>query len=230
MILTVRFLLLFACAPMMAASVLESHFSKADFELTADPASPPWNGIGGVFAENGPHGERIPGHRTEIRSRWTTGNLYLLYICLYETLHLRPNPALTAETNQLWDWDVAEAFIGSDFQHIHRYKEFEVSPRGEWVDLDIDRDSRAPQEGWRWNSGFSVKGRIDSAHKVWYAEMRIPISSIDARHPEAGLEMRANFYRCQGPEPGRKYIAWQPTHAASFHVPEAFGRLRLVAH
>jgi len=58
--------------------------------------------------------------------------------------------------------------------------------------------------------------------------MCIPIKSIDHRAPKPGLEMRINFYRCQGSDPNRKYVAWQPTNAATFHVPEAFGRMRLV--
>jgi len=36
-----------------------------------------------------------------------------------------------------------------------------------------------------------------------------------------------NFYRMQGPQPDRKKIAWQPTWSESFHVPEAFGILKL---
>jgi hypothetical protein len=40
--------------------------------------------------------------------------------------------------------------------------------------------------------------------------------------------MRINFFRCQGREPGRKLIAWQPTGGGSFHVPQAFGLLKLV--
>jgi len=31
-----------------------------------------------------------------------------------------------------------KCFIGSDFKDIKRYKEFEVSPHNEWIDLDID--------------------------------------------------------------------------------------------
>ena len=85
-------------------------------------------------------GQPIPGPPTEIRSRWTKEHLYLLYICPYDELNLKPDPDPSAETPRLWNWDVAEAFIGSDFEHIGRYKEFQVSPQGEWVDLDIDRD------------------------------------------------------------------------------------------
>ncbi len=122
---------------------------------------------------------------------------------------------------------MAEIFIGTNFENIHRYKEFEMSPQAEWVDLDIDSTKMGNADAWLWNSGFEVKARIDASRKIWYGEMRIPIKSIDHRPPAAGIEMRINFYRCQGADPNRKYIAWQPTHSATFHVPEAFGRLRL---
>jgi hypothetical protein len=221
---------LLACAPLVFADgpgVIASHHATADFALTADPDAVPWKGVQGIFMENGPKGEAYPDHRTEVRSRWTRDNVYFLFVCPYQELHLKPNPSATSETNGLWDWDVAEVFVGADFQHIRRYKEFEVSPQGEWVDLDIDRDHPLPEGGWLWNSGFEVKARIDPAKKIWYGEMRIPVKSIDARPPAAGLEMRVNLYRCQGADPHRKYIAWQPTHAETFHVPEAFGRMKL---
>ena len=219
-----------ACAPLGFADgpgVIASHRISADFALTADPNAAPWKGVAGIFMEKGPKEESVPGHRTEVRSRWTKDDVYFLYICPYQELHLHPNPSQTKETNQLWDWDVAEVFIGTNFQNIRRYKEFEMSPQGEWVDLDIDKSKPHIEDGWLWNSGFEVKARIDRDKKIWYGEMRIPMKSIDERPAAEGIEMRVNFYRCQGADPARKYIAWQPTHAATFHVPEAFGRLRL---
>jgi hypothetical protein len=208
--------------------VASSRYAANDFPLTADPGAPQWKSAPAVIAQNGPRGEAVPGHRTEIRSRWTHENIYFLFTCPYQELHLRPNPSQTTETNQLWDWDVAEVFVGSDFKKITRYKEFEVSPQGEWVDLDIDRVKPLPEGGWLWNSGFKVKARVDAAHKIWYAEMSIPLRSIDDRPPVAGRKMRINFYRCQGKDPSRKYIAWQPTGEETFHVPKAFGLLKLV--
>ncbi len=96
------------------------------------------------------------------------------------------------------------------------------------MDLDIDRDHPLPEGGWKWNSGYEVAARIDAERKIWYGAMRIPIARIDDRRPEPGREMRINFYRLQGPGPVRKGIAWQPTNAPSYHVPEAFGRMKLV--
>jgi hypothetical protein len=208
------------------SGVILSQRVKSDFALTADPDAAPWKGVKGVVADNGPLGDPTPGHRTEIRSVWTPQNIYFLFVCPYESLHLKPNPTQEKETNKLWEWDVAEVFVGADFENIHQYKEFQVSPQGEWVDLDIDRKNAKPEGGWLWNSGFEVKARLDEANKTWYGAMKIPFKSIDARTPAARNELRVNFYRLQGPPP-RKGIAWQPTKQRSYHVPEAFGLLRL---
>jgi hypothetical protein len=215
-------------AAAQSANVINSYRAKADFALTADPNAPEWKNVKGVLADRGPRGDVTPGHRTEIRARWTDQNLYLLFICPYEELYLIQNPSTTTETNKLWEWDVAEAFIGSDFQNIKHYTEFQVSPQGEWVDLDIDRTTDPPNHNWEWNSGFEVKARLLKEQKVWYGAMRIPFAKIDPRAPKVGNELRVNFYRLQGPPPNRKGIAWQPTKSNSYHVPEAFGLMRLV--
>src|SRR5229473_2786398 len=194
-----------------SAGVIQSRRASADFALTADPGAAPWKAIQGIFMDHGPKGEAVPGHRTEVRSRWTKDNVYFLFVCPYEVLHLHPNPRQTSETNQLWDWDVAEVFVGTDFARIREYKEFEMSPQGEWVDLDIDRDHPLPEGGWLWNSGFQVKARVDAERKTWYGEMRIPFAAITPWEPSAGRELRINFYRAQG-APERRTIAWQPTH------------------
>ncbi|MGH9594029.1 MAG: carbohydrate-binding family 9-like protein, partial [Bryobacteraceae bacterium] len=80
----------------------------------------------------------------------------------------------------------------------------------------------------RWNSGFQVAARIDPAAKIWYGAMKIPYRAVDSRAPKAGLTLRANLYRIEGPEPNRKYICWRPTHSPTFHMPVAFGILKLV--
>jgi hypothetical protein len=127
---------------------------------------------------------------------------------------------------------VAEVFVGADFKNPRHYREYQVSPQSEWVDLDIDRDHPLPEGGWLWNSGFTVKARLDEKNKVWFGEMKIPVASINAENgpaaAKAGAEMRINFYRLQGPKPSRAGIAWQPTGVPSYHTPEAFGRLVLV--
>lgn len=220
--------LLLMSLPALAAEpgIFLTHYSDRDFALTADPAAPHWR-VAGVVIENDRFGKPVPGHRTEVRSRWTKDNIYILFSCKYNDLYLKPNPVTDEETNKLWEWDVAEVFVGADFDNILRYREFQMSPQGEWVDLDIDKSKPRFAEGWTWNSGMKVRARIDHASKMWFGEMMIPIRSIDARTPKAGNEMRINLYHIQGPEP-RNYLAWQAVHNPSYHTPEHFGRLRLV--
>ncbi len=211
------------------AGVAVSHQAKADFKLTADPNSAAWKNVPAFIMDKGRRGENMASHKTEIRSQWTAKNLYLLFTCPYESLHLKPNPTTTAETNKLWEWDVAEVFIGTEFDDIKHYTEFQVSPQGEWVDLDIDRKPTPPKHDVGWNSGYEVKARLDQAKKVWYGEMRIPMDKIDKRPAKAGNEMRINFYRIQAAQPNRVFINWQPVNGDNYHTPEAFGRLRLSA-
>jgi hypothetical protein len=78
----------------------------------------------------------------------------------------------------------------------------------------------------RWNSGFSVRARIDSQARIWYAMMRIPFSAIDARPPERGRELRIGLYRIGGVS-AKQHYTWRPTGGATFHAPQAFGTLRL---
>jgi len=202
-------------------------FSNRDSGADANPDSGFWSGVRSVCADSDTHGQVVPGHKTEIRVRWTFDNLYFLFICPYVELNLKPDPQTASETNGLWNWDVAEVFVGADFRNIRRYREFEVSPRGEWVDLDIDLDRERPEDGWVWKSGCQVAARIDSSRKIWYGFIRVPYSAIDQRPAAPGNVLRINFYRGQGPESNRKEIAWRPTHAATFHVPESFGELTL---
>ena len=195
--------------------------------LTADPESRFWRDVPNIVVTADYAGKPVPNNRMEARSRWTSDNLYILFICDFDELTLKPNPTTTEETNKLWEWDVAEAFVGSDFNDIARYKEFQVSPQGEWVDLDIDRSLQKRGTGVAWNSGFEVKARIDRTRKVWYGEMKIPFEKLGVGSPAKGTRLRAGIYRCAGREPTRKLISWQTTGARSFHVPERFGILAL---
>jgi hypothetical protein len=223
------FVLFCACSCTAAEDgVFESTKAANDIAPSTDPDIPFWRAASSVYADKGNFGEPRARFRTEIRSRWTEKYLYLLFVCPYDELYLKPSPSTATETFALWNWDVAEAFIGSDFQDIKRYKEFEVSPHGEWVDLDIDLNKPHHEDGWTWNSGFVVSARIDATAKVWYAVMRIPFSALQNNPPAAAQLLRINLFRSQGPPSSRVQVVWQPTMNNSFHVPERFGLMRLV--
>ena len=227
--LKISAILLITCSLAFAAQpTIVSIEAKADVALDTMPSSAFWRGAVPVYMDGDSHGHHQPKYRTEVLTRWTKQNLYFLFVCPYEQLNLKPDPKTSTETYELWNWDVAEVFLGTDFEDIKRYKEFEISPQGEWIDLDIDLHKPHHEEGWTWNSGFEVSARIDAAKHIWYGAMRIPYSAVDNRPAAPGNVLRMNLFRSQGPEASRHEIAWQAPMANTFHVPERFGLLKLL--
>jgi len=207
--------------------VLASRYVGKAPALVADPRAGAWRKAPLVTAAQDRFGKPLPEAKTEIRSLWTADNLYFLFTANYQTMYLRPEPNLTAETFGLWDYDVVEVFIGHDLERPHLYKEFEVSPRGEWVDLDVDKSKKTDMADWKWNSNFRFQTRVDEKAKQWHCVMEIPWKSIAAGPVKAGQEFRLNLYRIEGGPQERKYITWQAVGNPSFHTPAKFGRLRL---
>ncbi|MEX1011468.1 MAG: carbohydrate-binding family 9-like protein [Balneolaceae bacterium] len=205
-------------------------------ELTANPESPFWRDVTGItFDRRINTGEVVPALHTDVRSRWTDTHLYFMFVCSYEEANLRPNPVTDVQTNQLWNHDVMEVYIGANFVDITKYYELQVSPQGEYLDMKIDQTLPGIGRGdeWLWDSGWEVKARHNPEDRVWYGEFRLPIASIDERSAQTGNEFRINLYRLQGPHPGRgeglrDFIAWQPTFEYHPHRPQYFGRLKLV--
>src|SRR6202041_1747106 len=105
--------------------------------------------------------------------------------------------------------------------HGQRYKEFEVSPNGFWIDLDI-----APGEKRDLKSGFKRHARGHEKSKIWTAELILPMKSL-TEHFDPAKAWRVNFFRVEGASEPRFYSAWQSTGTPSpnFHVPDAFGKL-----
>src|SRR5579863_6772608 len=105
-----------------------SLYAADEARLDANPESPMWLASPPISVGRDPFGQPVCGIETTVRSRWTDDSLFVLFECVYQTLHLRPSPKRYGKTWELWDWDVIELFIGDDWTHIERYKEFELSP------------------------------------------------------------------------------------------------------
>lgn len=221
-------LFFFSCAVAAENPVtVDSTRSSRDVSLSTDPTSSFWQSASRIYARVDEEGHDVAGLRSEIRSRWTKDNIYFLFICPNEHLYVKPNPDVQNETYELWNWNVAEVFIGTDFTDIKRYKEFEVSPQNEWIDLDINLHSEHHEDGWKWNSGFEHAARIDEGRHAWYVAMKIPFASLDVQAPAEGMKFRVNFYRTDGGGRDSKEIMWQAVRSKTFHAPERFGLLKL---
>ena len=158
---------------------------------------------------------------TEVRLLWSAESLFLRFRAKYRSITVFPDADRNGRRDQLWNRDVAEVFLQPDRSSLRRYKEFEVSPNGFWIDLDI-----APGEKHDLKSGLRRRVVRNEARKIWVAELAIPLNCLVAQFDPAAT-WRVNFYRVEGAEEPRFYAAWRPTGTAvpNFHVPEAFGEL-----
>jgi hypothetical protein len=169
-----------------------------------------------------------PQTRTTIKAFWTASDLYLLFRCPYGELNVFVPANHAAPHVGLWDRDVVEMFLGDDWQNIRHYREFEIAPTGDWIDLAIDLDHESYDHSWR--SGWETLARVDEANKIWYAAARIPLKAVSAQPVKAGAKWRMNLYRIDGlgADPQRHFLCWQPTCVQNRdpnHVPENFGTL-----
>lgn len=155
---------------------------------------------------------------TPVRILWSDEFLYLGYECPYRELSIWSPPQKT-ERLGLWDYDVVEAFIGSDPDHINRYTEFEWSPSGESLDLKLD----LPEKDFDWTANAESSVVIDDAAKVWRVEVRIPLTALSDTAPTAGIRWKINLFRHDRADNG--YLALSPTLKGTFHAPDRFGWL-----
>jgi alpha-galactosidase len=163
-----------------------------------------------------------PERQTEVRVLWTSKMLYLRFDCRYRELFVFGDSDPNGRRDHLWDRDVAETFLQPDPSRSRYYREFEVSPNGMWIDLDIFPEGRSDLR-----SGLTRSVWLDREGHRWAAELAIPMKALTERFDPAAV-WRTNFYRVEGPQEPRFYSAWRATGTPepNFHMPSAFGKLR----
>ena len=217
------------CEVSAAKAVFSIPYAKRPPELNTDPKSATWKQAASALIERDCTSQKsYPDLRTEVRAFWTDTDLYLLFISPYHELNLWLPADNSKDRLKLWDRDVIEFFLGDDWNDIKHYREFEIAPTGDWIDLAIDLNKQKYEADW--NSGWQRLGRIDEAHHVWYAAARVPLKSVSEHPVKAGTKWRANLYRIDGlgEDPQRHFLCWQqtctPNHDPN-HVPENFGTI-----
>ena len=210
------------------ATLVVPHVGGAP-ELNADPRSEVWRrSASAMMSKDCTREIDYPELATEVKMFWTAEDLYLLFVCPYGKLNLWLPPHNESARDKLWDRDVVEFFLGSDWNEIRRYREFEVAPTGDWIDLAIDLSRKSYDKNWR--SGWKTTARIDPEAHTWYAAARVPLKSVSPEPVKAGTRWRMNLYRIEGegPDSRRRFLCWQPTCVVNRdpnHVPENFGTL-----
>ena len=128
-------------------------------------------------------------------------------------------PSADRERLGLWERDVVEVFVGSDWKNINRYAEYEVAPTNERLDVLLN----LPGKDFAWDGRAQSAVKVDKKRKVWTVEWRMPLEVIGSVKPGPGTRWRLNLYRCDKENNG--YLAWSPVLTGSFHTPDKFGVL-----
>jgi hypothetical protein len=201
----------------------------SDVELNIDPHYRAWGKVASAWIfKDCTRPLDYPDLKSEVTGFWTDSHLYLLFMCPYRALTLFLPPAKNRDRDKLWEKDVVEMFLGDDWKNIRHYREFEIAPTGDWIDLAINLDQKSYDHTW--NSGWETQARIDERAHVWYAAAKIPLNSVSTAKVQPGTRWRMNLYRIDGagPDSQRRFLCWQPTCVVNRdpnHVPEAFGSL-----
>ncbi len=159
------------------ASSSEIQASYVDHELAVDAAHPAaeWQSASPVIFSSDWQGKNPDeGRETRLRVLWSKNTLYLRFECRYRELFVFADAEPNGRRDHLWDRDVAEAFLQPDPSKEHNYKEFEVSPNGMWIDLDIFPGGKADLK-----SGMQRSVVLDEKSHAWNAELAIPIKASD---------------------------------------------------
>lgn len=169
---------------------------EQDFKLAGDLSHPACYKAEPTYLEHGSKtGKVLQESSTEIRALWTDQYLYVGFKAPFEILNTFQPPNLTGEPIGLWEKDVVEMFIGSEPKKIGRYKEFQVAPTGERLDLSLE----LPNRDFDWSSQWATAVNVDEETHIWRSEMKIPLAAIadqgnDAM-PNKGDRWPVNFYR-----------------------------------
>jgi hypothetical protein len=203
----------------MPLSVVRAPHIDRDFAPDGRLDEPEWSLATPTRLEYQSHNsEPRPELSTPVRLLWSDDYLYLAFESPYRELS-QWLPASQEERLGLWDYDVVEAFIGSEPEQINRYTEFEWAPTGETLDLKLD----LPAKDFAWTAGGDSAVTIDEAAKVWRVEARLPLTALADKVPRVGTRWKINLYRHDTAD--EAFLAASPTLQGTFHTPTRFGWL-----
>lgn len=113
-------------------------YVEHEIELNAAHPSNLWDQAQSItFCTDWQGGNPDPERQTQVKMLWSARSFYFHFECRYRELFIFEDSQPNGRRDHLWDRDVAEVFLQPDPSRPRNYKEFEISPNGMWVDLDI---------------------------------------------------------------------------------------------
>ena len=143
--------------------------------------------------------------------------------------------------DDIWAFEVMEAFIYKGLDEPQTYLEFEVSPNNVTYQAFVYNPTKVRAAGAPFDhffvsdpatDGFSAVTTLDRPGKLWVSDVKIPLGLFNVDKGRArGSSWRMNFFRTVvGPNtyPNQELGAWSSPNKASFHITPYFGRVKFV--
>ena len=143
--------------------------------------------------------------------------------------------------DDIWEYEVMEAFIYKGTDDPQTYLEFEVNPNNATYQAFIYNPSEVRAEDAPFDhffvsdpaaDGFKAKTTLDKDAEKWVSEVEIPLALFNVKDGRArGTKWRMQFLRTvTSPDtfPDQELGAWNPPDEANFHITKYFGKVRFV--
>ncbi|KAI9150207.1 Extracellular protein [Paramyrothecium foliicola] len=143
--------------------------------------------------------------------------------------------------DDIWAYEVMEAFIHRGTEDPQTYFEFEVNPNNVTYQAFVYNPSKVRTPGAPFDhlfvsnpaaDGFSATTKLNRKAKTWISNVKIPLGLFNVDVGKAkGTKWRFNFFRTvTGPDtfPEQELGAWSVPDEASFHKTPFFGHVKFV--
>ena len=143
--------------------------------------------------------------------------------------------------DDIWQYEVMEAFIHLGTKNPRTYLEYEVNPNNATFQAFIYNPSKTREKGAPFDrafisdplaDGMSAQTTLNKAAETWVSKASIPLGLFNIDDGAAkGTRWRMNFFRTVvSPKtfPDQLLGAWNPPDAASFHKTPFFGNVVFV--
>ncbi|EEU38858.1 uncharacterized protein NECHADRAFT_45731 [Fusarium vanettenii 77-13-4] len=176
---------------------------------------------------------------TKVDLCYTRNSLSLTFTAHNETnFYFDPNQGTN---DDIWEYEVMEAFIYKGTDDPKTYLEFEVNPNNVTYQAFVYNPSKDRAEGAPFDhffvsnpaaDGFSATTKLDKAAECWVSKVKIPWGLFNVDDGAAkGTRWRMNFFRTvTSPStfPDQELGAWSSPNKASFHITKYFGNVKFV--
>ncbi|GFP60576.1 extracellular protein ARB_03106 [Trichoderma asperellum] len=180
-----------------------------------------------------------PFPRTQVDLCYTDTSLELKFIA-YDEVNYYFN-ASQGTNDDIWEYEVMEAFLFKGTEDPQTYVELEVNPNNVTYQAFVYNPSKNRTAGAPFDhffvsdpaaDGFSATTVLNKPAKTWKSSVTVPLGIFNVDDCKAeGTQWRMNFFRTvvsKDSYPSQTLGAWSPPNEASFHITKYFGHVNFV--